>query len=277
MHVNGARCMLYAGPAARRAGIRCVWHVRVINRDRILERIRCGYASAVVANSKSVADTLKKAGFRTDIINVVYNGFRLGDIDAAKPLNLQREFGISAGRVLLGVGRFSRWKGFEHLIRASALLRAKSIDHSLLLVGKALPLEEDYENELKQLAGRCTQGNVVFAGWRDDVQAIMKAASVLVLPSRREPFGRVIVEAMACGLPVVATNDGGPAEIIKNGINGLLVPSGDAQAIASAVMSLMQNPELSAGIADEGRKRAREFDLVAHAERINEIYERILK
>jgi len=200
VHANGARCMLYAGPAARRAGIPCVWHVRVLERDRILDRIRARFASVVIANSNAAAKTIKPLLPKSTGCQVVYNGIRLDQIANAPAADLKAEFGIPGGPVILGVGRFSPGKAFDDLIRACHILKNERLPFSCLLVGRSLPEEADCEAELKALAGSLGLGNVLFPGWREDVPSIMKASSVLVLPSRVEAFGRGIPEAWTCGL-----------------------------------------------------------------------------
>lgn len=276
VHVNGARCMLYAGPAARRAGIPCVWHVRVLERDKLLDRIRARYATAVIANSRAAAKTIRPLLPAKARCAVVYNGLRLDQLLAAPAADLAAEFGLPHGPVILGVGRFSRGKAFDDLIRACRILKQKNAPFSCLLVGRAVPEEADCEAGLQALAGSLDLKNeLLFPGWRDDVPSIMKAASVFVLPSRVEAFGRGIPEAWACGLPIVATDEGGPAELITNNVNGLLVQVGDVDAIAQAIFSILQDSALAQRLARAGRDKAKEFSLQNHARLISEVYEKI--
>lgn len=277
IHVNGARCMLYAGPAAKRAGIPCVWHVRVLERDTILDRIRARYARLVIANSNAAAQTIRPFLPKSSRCEVVYNGLRLDQFFAAPPADLKAEFGIPPGPVILGVGRFSRGKAFDDLVRACRVLKNESLSFSCLLVGRALPEEADCEADLKALAGRLDLANVIFPGWREDTPSIMKASSVFVIPSRVEAFGRGIPEAWACGLPIVATDEGGPAELIADKVNGLLVKVGDVDAIARAIISILRDRALAERLVAEGREKAQTFSLHDHARRVNEIYESILK
>lgn len=274
VHVNGARSMLYAGPAARQAGIPCVWHVRVLERDRILDRIRAHYATAIVANSRVVADCIAHGTGRE--AEVVYNGFRLDAIESARPVDLAREFGIAGGPVILAAGRFSRGKRFDDLMRAFAIAQAKVPEAFLVLVGKASPDEADHEEQLKALGRELNLKNLVFPGWREDVCSLMKASKMLVVPSSQaEAFGRVIVEAWAAGLPVIAVNAGGPAELIRHAVDGLLVKPGDIKALAAAIVMLLRDHALAARLVEEGRKRALEFGLNQHGRRIMELYRRI--
>lgn len=277
VHANGARCMLYAGPAARRAGIPCVWHVRVLERDRILDRIRARCANVVIANSNAAAKTLRPFLPKSTGCEVVYNGIKLDQLSAAPVADLKTEFGIHGGPVILSVGRFSRGKAIDDLIRACRVLKNENMPLSCLLIGRALPEEADCEADLKALAGRLDLTNVIFPGWREDVPSIMKASSVFVLPSRVEAFGRGIPEAWACGLPIVATKEGGPAELITHEVNGLLVKVGDVDAIAWAIISVLRDRALAKRLAAAGREKAQAFSLLNHARRISGIYESILQ
>lgn len=276
-HANGARCMLYAGPAAKRVRIPCVWHVRVLGRDRLLDRIRAWYAAAIIANSQAVAATLKPFMPPSRPAQIVYNGLDFAKLHKFQPLNLSREFGIGNDPVVLAVGRFSRWKGFEDLLQACARLKKKSIAFAGLLVGRASSEEQDHEVQLVNQARQSGLTNVIFAGWRADVPAIMKSASVLVIPSHGEPFGRVVIEGWACGLPVVATNAGGPAEIIADKINGLLVRTGDIEQLTDAIAMILRDRLLAGRLRDAGFKRAADFTLQQHAEQVARIYQAVLK
>ena len=276
IHANGARCMLYAGPAARRAGIPCVWHVRVLERDRLLDRIRAQYASCVVANSRATAAAIQPFVPTSTSLEVVYNGIRLDGFTSAPPADLKGDLGATETPVVLGVGRFTKWKAFEDLIRACAILKEQGLRFSCILVGEALPSERGYEIELKRLAQDLRLTNVFFAGWRNDVASIMKSSSVLVLPSHGEPFGRVMIEAWACGLPVVATNAGGPAELIRHGIDGLLVPVDAPERLSDAITYLLEDSSLSNRLTAAAAERTAKFSLEKHVEHMLRIYRALL-
>lgn len=276
VHANGARCMLYAGPAAKSAGIPCVWHARVLERDRLLDRIRARHATAIVANSRAVAESVGRFAGRGKRIEVIYNGIRLEEMKNAPAADLQRELGIPAGPVVLGVGRFTPRKRFEDVIRACSILDGRGTKLSLALVGAALPDEETYELRLRKTAAAAGLRRVVFAGWRNDVASLMKSASVLVVPSSEEGFGRVIVEAWACGLPVVAGNEGGPAEIIRDGVDGLLVKTMAPELISDAIERILTDRPLAGRLSSAGLQRARDFSLSEHAGKIASLYEDLM-
>jgi glycosyltransferase involved in cell wall biosynthesis len=117
------------------------------------------------------------------------------------------------------------------------------------------------------------QPNVAFLGWRDDVQQILPLLDVLVLPSLNEGMGRVLVEAMIAGRPVVASRTGGIPDLIRDGVDGLLVPPGDASALADAILALIQNPQRAREMGMRGELHGREFGLPAMVEKIDGLYD----
>lgn len=271
VHVNGARAMLYAGPAARKAGIPCVWHNRVLHRDALLDRIRGRYAAAVIANSRAVAATLGTLGIRN--VSVIYNGFDFESLHNTAPADLHREYQIAPHLpIILAAGRLCAWKGFDDLLQACGMLSAQQVPYFCLIAGKAMPGEKAYAQSLLEKKESLRLSNVHFTGWRNDVAAFMKAATVLAVPSHGEPFGRVVVEAWACGIPVVATNAGGPGEIIGHGENGLLVPQKDPRALAAALTGLLGDPVRRQTLAANGLHRATNFSMERHRDAVLTIY-----
>ncbi len=278
VHINGARAMLYAGFAAKLAGIPVVWHVRVLERDGWLDRIRGCFASIVIANSKAVANSLKPyIGNRP--CNVVYNGIRLADWQQAKPIDLHNKFGVSSvALVILYVGRLSRWKAVHVLVDACAKLYGKTNPFLLLIVGQPDKDDPDYMEILKnKVAQQGLKEITVFAGWQDDIPSIMKASSVLVLPSENEPFGRVIIEAWAAELPVIATRGGGAAELITDNHDGLLFEIGNVEQLVEKLKLFFTSRDILSLLRENGRKRALEFSLEKHIENVSLIYQKVLK
>lgn len=152
---------------------------------------------------------------------------------------LRNELGVDNYFVWLAVGRFEEAKDYPNMLRAFKMIVSKKSDVVLLLVGQGSLLEE-----VKKLAGALgMKDNVRFLGVRQDVPDLMNAADAFVLSSRWEGFGLVLVEAMSCQLPVVATDSGGPREILNGGKLGHLVPPGDSEALAAAMMKMMSLPE----------------------------------
>ena len=274
VHINGARSMLYAGWAARRAGIPCLWHVRVLERDWILDRVRSRLASAIVANSRSVAETLAKLRPSPVPLHTIYNGVRVSEISACHPRDIHRTFSLPDAPVVLAVGRVTREKGYEDLIGASASMHRDGVRHSVVVVGR--PADGLYSRELKTRVKDLSLSNWTWAGQRDDVPDLMQTATVLALPSHREGFSRVILEAWACGLPVVATRQGGPAELIRNNQDGLLVESHNPAALATDLARILSDQSLRNAIASRGKERVQDFSLARHAQQVVQVYREMI-
>jgi len=153
---------------------------------------------------------------------------------------LRHELGINNAFVWLAVGRFEAAKDYPNMLRAFRVVAAKRLDATLLLVGQGSLLEE-----VKKLAGELgLEDKVRFLGVRRDIPELMNAADAFVLSSRWEGFGLVLAEAMACQLPVVAADSGGPREILHGGSLGFLVPPGDSNSLAKAMVQLMTLTEV---------------------------------
>jgi glycosyltransferase involved in cell wall biosynthesis len=193
-------------------------------------------------------------------VRVVHNGIDAAPFDAvsdAEARALRERLSPDARQLMAVFGRMHPWKGQQTAIAAmSALPR----DCHLWVVGAPLFGEQAFEQELRTLVlERGLSSRVHFLGFRDDVAVLMRACDVIVHASTLpEPFGRVIVEGMLARRPVVATAAGGVGEIITDGQTGLLVPPGDAAAIARAVQALRDDPSRAAALAAAGAAHARE-------------------
>jgi glycosyltransferase involved in cell wall biosynthesis len=154
----------------------------------------------------------------------------------------------------LALGRLHPNKGFDVLIEALA----RTPDFHLWLAGEG-PERSRLETRAERLG---VGGRVRFLGWREDSAALLAAADMLACPSRHEPLGNVVIEAWAAGVPVVAASSTGPRALIREGVNGLLVPVEDADALARAMTRLAENPTLRSELAAAGR--------AAHAEAFSE-------
>ena len=175
------------------------------------------------------------------------------------------------------IGRLAPWKGQSVFLRAFAQAFAGT-DVRAMVVGAALFGEEAYEQELRELADELGVGDRVdFLGFRSDVAVLMTQMDICVHASVvPEPFGQVIVEAMAAGIPVVAAAGGGAAEIVTDGESALTHPPGDADALAGALTRLAGDAGLRERLAGAGRDRARDFGPGAVAARLTRAYEPLL-
>jgi glycosyltransferase involved in cell wall biosynthesis len=221
--------------------------------------VACGnhLAERVVAVSRAAADSFVEHGGRADKVHVVYAGMDPApylDPTPAEVAAARRALGAGDGPLVGSFSRLSPWKG-QHLL-IEALVRLPGV--GALLSGAPLFGEEAYAASLHERARALgVADRVRFLGQRDDVPLLMRCVDVVVhSPTAPEPFGRVVLEALLAGRPLVAARDGGTLEIVTDGENGLLFPPGDAAALADAVARLLADPAHAAALAERGQALA---------------------
>jgi glycosyltransferase involved in cell wall biosynthesis len=214
-------------------------------------------ASLVIANSKASKTAFIEAGGRAEITEVVYNGFE-SELYRSNQFNrsqVRQELGLD-GRFVVGhFSRLSPWKGQHILLQA---LVSCPEDATALFVGDALFGEQDYVELLhQQVAELGLSERVRFLGFRSDIVQLMNACDLIAHTSiAPEPFGRVIVEAMLCGRPVVAAEAGGAIELVEPEVTGFLVPPGDPERLAEVITRCHNQPEKTNAIAHQGQIQA---------------------
>jgi glycosyltransferase involved in cell wall biosynthesis len=278
VHTNSLKSALYGGLAARLAGKPVVWHIR----DRIasdylpppavgLVRALCLVVpTAVIANSRETMTTIPNRRRR----KVVYNAI-VPDSVADMP---DRALHDRADIVVGMVGRLTPWKGQDVFLRAfaeafrGATVRAR-------LVGSALFGEDAYAESLRELADALgIADQIEFRGFREDVWSELEAIDILVHCSvRPEPFGQVVLEGLAAGVPVVAADAGGPAELITDGVDGFLTTPGDAHELADVLRRLADDPALRISIGTAGQVRSLEFTPERTVRRVLRVYNEALR
>ena len=281
VHTNSLKSDILGGAAARMAGVPLLWHVR----DRIdsdylpgpvaaMFRRLCRWLPArVVANSYSTLETIT-GGQDLPRMRVVHDGVLP---HPAPPLRLP----AAPHTPTIGlVGRIARWKGQHVFLNAAAQVHARFPAVRFQIIGAPLFDEQPYEAEIRALMRELRlEGCVEFLGFRSDVPALIDALDILAHASiSAEPFGLVIAEGMAAGKPVVATNGGGAREIVADGETGLLVPMGDAEAMAAALLQLLEDPKQAQQMGERGRERiAAQFSIERTARGMEAVYDDILQ
>jgi glycosyltransferase involved in cell wall biosynthesis len=222
------------------------------------------------------------------MIEVVHNAIDVQDWDRRPGeggTSLREELGVPASRPIVGlVGRLNQVKGQREFLLAADLVARAHPDAVFLLIGIIRPTSPwaplaGYFREVEALTRRPSlRGRVVLTGWRTDLPRVMASLDILVQPSRRETFGRVLIEAMASQKPVVATRVGGMPEIVVHGETGLIVPPEDPSALAEAILELLQDPARRHAMGEAGRRRVEShFDFAHRLRRIQSIYEDVLR
>ena len=267
--------------AARMAGVPCVCHVRHHERLNVYDRRLAEAVDALIYISEAVQRSHLEAGVDRQTGRVVYNGLEISEFDHAIDAERDgRDFALSGDDLAVGiVGRLERWKGHEVFLRAMAEVVKTVPEARGVAVGDMVPHDPDYRSELLALRDELGLADrVFFSGFRPDISAVMSALDVLVLASTRpEPFGRVLIEAMAAGKPVVATDAGAAREIMEDGVQGVLVPPGDVTSLAHAIERILTCPDLAVAMGQKGRARVRErFTVQQYVDGVQAVYRDVL-
>ncbi len=260
---------LYAGPAARVLGLPSVWfqHGLPSPRDPIDRLTALLPADGVLAPSRTVAEDQNRIRPRRPL-HVAHPGVEPADAAPAPRAELLAEAGIPARAPVVGlVARLQRWKGVHVLVGAMPHVLAAHPDAHAVVVGGDHPLEPGYREHLVALATRLgVADRVHLLGFQPDARSWMRSFDVAVHASEREPWGLVVLEAMAAGRPLVAGAAGGPAEIVRDGVDGLLVPYGDEAALAERIRRLLDDPALAERLGRTAAARAADFSASGFAD-----------
>jgi glycosyltransferase involved in cell wall biosynthesis len=212
---------------------------------------------------------------------VVHNGLNAASYPASPNRRYNERFQIPRGAPLVGIiGVLARWKGQPEFIQmARAMIESGSAAHFVVIGDEIYDTGSDrgYGTSLRELA-RGLEGRLHFAGYETDPAVAIGGLDVLVHASiRPEPFGRVVIEGMACEVPVVCAAAGGVLEVVKDRTTGLLFPPGDVNAMGRAVGELISDPGLRRRLARAGREEFLDrFTRERHVEQIVALYRSIL-
>jgi glycosyltransferase involved in cell wall biosynthesis len=240
---------------------------------------------AVLAISQFVRGSLREGGIPSAKIYTALNATDPQEYDPARHATgvLRARLGLAPETPLLGiVARVILWKGHLELIEALARVRDRFPDVRLAIIGKEFPntsgSSEDYGTLVRaRIAEHNLEENVIWAGWSDEMAANFLDMDVVCVPSWEEPFGLVVTEAMAMEKPVVGFRSGALPEILCHGEEGYLVPPRDTEALAQAIIHLLEYPELRRTIGQRARKRVlQQFTPRQQVEKVMAIYAQVL-
>jgi sugar transferase (PEP-CTERM/EpsH1 system associated) len=289
LHTHQVGALFYAGPAARRAGVPVVLHTEHINnlrkaRGGRLSRMKMAwlwwlaarYADRYCCVSEDIVDDMvrrrivprKKLRFVANGIDTAL--FQNGDGAAA----IREQLGIPAEAPVVGtVGRLNEVKSQDLLIRAFARVRTRFPAAHLVLVGDG-PMRATLESLAADLG---VAGAVHFAGYQDRPERYLHVMDLFALTSRMEGMPLAILEAWAAGRPVIASAVGGVPDLVRDGVSGVLFPSGDETALVGALESLIAAPDRARSLADAGRKEVEtRYDLGRMAREYEQHYQELL-
>lgn len=248
--------------------------------DKFSKRKYYKNVDAVQAVSTALQEYAIKENFPSPFF--IPNGIETGRYarDDSLRASTRRQYGIEdADRVIVAAGRFVRWKGFDVALKAFSLLQKKMEESSknsrlrLILAG-----DGEERHALEEMAGDMKRnGSVIFTGFVQDIRPVLWASDIFVLPSREaEPFGLILLEAMASGLPVIATDFGGPRDMLKHNEAGWLVPPEDPEALAHTLHHTLS----ASNLVEKGRKAleaSKRFEIDRIAGESLGVYEGLLR
>lgn len=261
VHLNGGlSTQLYALLASRLTGARCVvtFHGNEYP-SRLIKPFR-----SLVDRFIVISETVKRHA--VDALEIpeckIVSIYDPVDTDifnnSVKPADLEVNFGLPPGRKVFSIfGRLDPWKGHIVFLKAARLVLEAIPDAHALIVGDTADADPHYGVELRALSRELgIADRTTFAGYRADIAPLMRASDVLVHASiEPEPFGMVVAEGMACGRPYVAMDEGGPPEMIDDGVHGLLIRPNEPEAMAKAIITLLIQSELAESFGKAARVR----------------------
>jgi glycosyltransferase involved in cell wall biosynthesis len=280
LHCNSLKADIYGAMAGKVARIPVLWHVR----DHIDPTYLPGAAvkgframarrlpDFVVTNSDSTAEKLFPEGYSPDRCRAVYDGLADRELHTPAPPVIDR-WKNDPPRVGI-IGRIVEWKGQHIFLEAAEKVIAAGGEAKFVIIGAPLFGEEAFEKKLQAQAEKLG-GRVEFTGFRTDIPDLLRGLDILVHASiTPEPFGQVVIEGMAEGIPVIGSDGGGVREIMTHGENGLLTPMGDAEALARELGALLKDPARANRLARAGHVHVRQNFTAAHtARKMEQVYD----
>ena len=277
---NGVRANLDGVIAARLRRVPVVCHEKALGSFGPLERLASRWIDACVCMTDEIAAHCRARRLRPRRLITIHDGIDTRRFAPGGGAAIRREFGIPADAPLAGiVGHIQDWKGQHLVVEAVARARRRFAELRCLVVGGVHRRGVEYAAYLRErIAAPDLAGHVILTGARDDVPACLDAMDVAIHASVvPEPFGRVLIEAMALGRAVIAPREGGPLAVVVDGETGLLVAPRDADALADALATLLADPARRVAMGHAGRSRVDAvFDIRHHVAAMEALFEDVL-
>lgn len=271
LHLNPGP-LPYAIAAARMTGVPIVCHHRSIRTPSLLARSLTRLVDASICISEFVERTARP-WLRSRKVRVVHNGVFVPEVRPDLPPAREDP-------VVVAVGRFVPWKGQHVVIEAIPPVLKEIPGARFRIIGASLsPQATAYEQRLRRrVAELGLEEHVIFTGFMSDVRSIYRDCDVAVHAAiSGEPFGLVLIEAMAYGVPLIASDGGACPEVVEPGVSGILVPPGDAARLAEEIVRVLRDRELAQRLAEGGFARVSEhFDMARVAREVQEVYDGVL-
>ena len=275
IHSNASRPTIYAGIISKLLKIPLIWQVRIIESEGLYDKFLVSFCKKIITVSKAVEKRFAWLKRKNKII-VIYNGVDTQEFNPQiSPESIREEFKLDIDIPVVGtIGNLISGKGQEYFVRAASLVSKNIPNVRFFIVGDG----ED-RKQLEELVNVLElKEKVIFTGKRSDISQLIAATDIIIQPSiYPESFGRVIIEGMAMGKPVIATNQGGVLEIIEDGISGTLIPPKNSPLMAKAIIDLINNREKARRIGLTARRKVEEkFSIEENVKKTEGVYLQIL-
>jgi len=274
IHANSSKAVLAVVLAKAVTGKKLVWHARDLKCSKQLASFCNLVASKVIAVSRTVENALIGYGVKADFIKVIYNGVAADDFPAEA-----KEKDQSSPITFANIGQFVPWKKQLLFVEAAERFLQDGQKAQFILIGDDIFGRDSRYKKwiIERVKASSFASNIKIVGWQNDLNLYWPVIDCLIHTTDAEPFGRVIIEAMAHGVPVIATAGGGPAEIITNGSTGLLFDPDDLEGLIWAMKTISQDKELAHNLAINAREHiVSNFQARKTAERIANVYEELM-
>lgn len=285
LHTHLFRGDIYGPPIGALAGV----PVRISTvhnvEDRFRKRVFCPlfrfsylFDHCIIAISDAVASALQRlVCVPPSKIRRIYYGFDArARWQGESVQNLRSEFGFTSDDLVIGnIGRIGVQKGHSYLIEAVNIVRRELPNVKLLIVGTPEP-DGTYEKLRSMVAQLGLKAHVVFTGYRDDIGSVLVTIDIFALPSLWEGFGLVLLEAMSMKKPIIASCVDSIPEIVQDGVQGILVPPRDVEALAQAILYLARSPELRTRMGTAGSRRVEQFSVQRMVDETVKLYDSLL-
>jgi glycosyltransferase involved in cell wall biosynthesis len=254
-----------------------ICHIRDNIKSKLFLKIILKYSKIIICVSNHISNQIPKEKQP----ETIYAGLQINNLIFEKNyiVDFNSKFKINKKSIIIAqIAQITKWKNHEDFIKAAKIITKSHNNVYFLIIGDNLSKKDiKYKQELKDLVKQLNlEARIIFLGHRNDVNVLISHIDILIHPAINEPFGRVLIEAMAKGKPIVAYNCGGPKEIVLNEITGYLVEPNNYEGLAEKTIHLIENEILRKRLGKAGRMRVIEnFNIDRYIKEMETIFENI--
>jgi len=282
IHCSGAYPVQYCLPAARLAKVPCIAHIHAsVYSKEELRKVFLPFVDCIITVAEAIKSQLIRFGYPSTRIEIVYCGV-LDEKDKNRIVScgsLRASYQIKEDCKIIGqVSQIIPRKGLEYFIEMAKQIKSRNFKVKFMIIGNALPGGEEYERYIKnEVIEKGLSQDIIFTGFQSDVKRFISILDIFVLSSLSEALPLVLVESLALGKPVVATDVGGVKEVIINDETGFLVPPRDVKALVASVLRLLNESSMAEYLGKNGKELVyHNFTIRKQAEALLLIYKNIL-